>query len=448
MFELEIWNLLALFVYILSFIHLRKGLRDSTSWFCLFFVIGYSGNILGYPLALSGNSDFTWLCNAPYIKLHGQLLLVGMISSWIGHFMVKRKAGKVKVLANLPALQLSNSQLYKILQFITVGGAILSIILSLYGYYGYYVTESFLYDPPPWLDTMKKVLSLTSGVLFLIMISIYQVQRRLGIKEIFLSILWIFAGFLTGFKTLVVLPVLYVIVAAWMTRKLRIIHLIVFSIVVVLSYSVIEPMRSAKLAGDAESAYQGMSIVLKSDEFGIMELESVWEKFLLRVDYTRNGVLTLEAYKHGRLREFKRRVNEAFKFAPIMAIVPRILWPDKPLADLGGVLSAELTGNPRSAITPSQSVVSYVWGGWFGVVFTAFVWGILTTAGGQIIIYYNHLPYKYAPFLLLAIVLSHIPAIMASYYINIVRMLIFLFAFYHIGRIFHLYGSSRIKGKS
>ena len=196
---------------------------------------------------------------------------------------------------------------------------------------------------------------------------------------------------------------------------------------------------------DTLTAYDAFFQVVSDKEFSMMEESDVLDQFLQRIDYTRDAVVTLAEYKRGQLNEYKRQLDEYYMLTPVMAFIPRALWPEKPLQDLGAVLYYELTGIKGNSITPSQVVVTYIWGGWPGLIFISVIWGMLCTVGGQIIIDNKSSIYKHAPFIILAIALSQSPSIMAEYFINSARLIIFIYILYKFGVIRRVRSSSRHK---
>lgn len=424
MSEQAFWHIAAICIYLLSLFRLRKGFIDSTSWFCLFFAIGFSGNVLGYPLAVLDDPVFTWMRETQGLTLHGKILFTAMVAAWTGHLLVRKKMAMNHWFHKLPSLSISPIKLDRAFRSIAVAGAISIFILIAFGFYGYFINRAYLHNPPAWLDFIKSILAVSNGLLFLVVLTEFQVKTRLGTRTVFLLMLWIMAGFLSGFKTMVVLPGLFLVVSSWIAGRFRLRYVFVMCLLIVMAYSIIEPMRVAKRQSESLTAFDAITLVTSSDDFVLMESGTVIDRFFQRIDYTRTAVSTLTEYERGHLKEFKRRVDEYFKLAPIIAVVPRFLWPSKPLANLGGVLSFELTGNNRSAVTPSSIVITYIWGGWFGLILVSFAWSVLCTMGGQIVFKNKNSIYKHAPLILLAIVLSLSPAVMASYLIAVIRMAI------------------------
>ena len=67
-----------------------------------------------------------------------------------------------------------------------------------------------------------------------------------------------------------------------------------------------------------------------------------------------------------------------YLYLPVVWIVPRAIWPNKPRADIGGVLSAKIVGyENRSAVTPTAIGWAYLEGGLFFVMVIFILLGLL-----------------------------------------------------------------------
>ena len=246
MSEQVIWNLSASTIFLLSLFQLRKGLIDSTTWFCLLFSIGFSGNVIGYPLALSNDPVFIFMKDMPTTTLYGQITFVAMVAAWMGHYLVKRKLALTAAFKTLPELPLSDSELDKIFRFLISFCAFLAIILVMSGYLGYFISSDYLITPPRWLEIVKALITISIGLLFLVVVKEFQKNKKLGTQTLSLLAIWIIEGFLSGFKYMVVTPGLFVLIGAWIAGRVRGWHYLLLALLIVAAYSVVEPMREAK----------------------------------------------------------------------------------------------------------------------------------------------------------------------------------------------------------
>ncbi len=434
MTEQDVSHLIAVVLFVFTLTRLRRGLVDSTSWFAMFFCFAFLGNLLGYPLAAFGSPVFESIRGSGGATLHGRIVVVGMISAWVGHLVVKDLMTNSNMLRNLPRLVSKNVELSTLFKSLTIAGALLSLVMSATGYNGYAIDRKFLENPPAWLDIMRATESIARATLFLVILYDFSKFGKLQKSTKLLMVLWILSGLMAGFKTQVVMPGVFVVLGSWMTGggvKAR--HLAVFAGLTILAYSVIEPMRAVLIKGRHESAQSSITKVVSNDDFGMMRAGSVLDQFVRRIDYTRNAVRTLGAYKRGRVSRTQARLYEYHLYIPLLAVIPRALWKGKPLSNIGAVLYTDLTKRKGNSITPSRSVMSFLWGGWLGLVFSAALWGILCTLSGQLSLYCVRDSYAYAPYIVLALVLSSGTAMMASYLIHSIRIVVVIFLLRRIG---------------
>jgi len=422
MSEQNIWHSVAMVIYLLTLNYLRKGFANSSSWFCLFFAMYFTGNVFGYLFASLNDPFFRWMKGLSATTLHGQILVTAMMVSWIVHLLVRRHIASVRLFKRLPTLVVQDAKLDQVFRKSAFVGAALAMVLSLSGYLGYFIRPEYLENPPSWLEVAKGIIAACNGALFLVVAREFRSSGKTSKSTNFLLIVWVVAGLFAGFKTMVVSPALILMVGAWLSQKLMARHFAVFGFLVVLAYSVVEPLREAKIRSRTLTARQGMMEVLGSDEFAMMSVTQVIESFSRRIDFTTTGVQTLQAYERNGLKETERRLREYFRLFPIMAAVPRGMWPDKPLANIGAVLCVELSGISRNSVTPSTPVMTFVWHGWPSVFLVYSVWAVLCTVGGQIVANTKMQFYQYSPFILFAVILSQTSEIMASTYIIILRL--------------------------
>ena len=435
MTEQDFWYAVATLIYALTFFHLRKGLKNSTSWFCLLFVYLFSQNVLGYLFASLNDPFFAWIKGLPATTLHGQILVFAMLVAWTTHMLVRNKLANARLFQNLPILPVAERSVEKWLRAIVLTGAFFVVVLSLSGYLGYFIRREYLVSPPAWLDSALKLISLSRGCLFVLIASNFQTLGRTSNWTKLLIALGIIAGFFTGFKSMVVWPAILLVVGSWISASLKLKHVVLLFGVVVLAYSVVEPLRETKIQDPSLTTSDALIRVLDDDSFALMDLSSVAQQFSRRIDISTTGVQTLTALEQGSLSIYRNRLSEYFRLSPIMAFVPRAVWPDKPLANLGSVLSFSIYGHDGSSITPSVVVTTYIWGGWAGILLVYCGWGVSCTIGGQIVTKTKHQFYQSMPIILYAGVLSFASDIMASSYINILRMTVLMLMLYYSGII-------------
>src|SRR5262249_14597587 len=172
-------------------------------------------------------------------------------------------------------------------------------------------------------------------------------------------------------KVLVVLPFFYILLAAWLTSRLRLRQIAVFGASLMVAYAVVEPLRGLRLSVSQDNALEGLTTLVSENLLTAPEITNVLSLFISRIDYTTTAVAALEADRHGQLEMYRSRLSEAYRYLPVLAFVPRAVWSDKPLVDYGRELSIALTGIETNSITPSGVVASYLWLGYLGVLVNA-----------------------------------------------------------------------------
>jgi hypothetical protein len=435
MASFDLYYMLALAIYVAALYRLRLGLMDSTAWFLYIFAFSFSQNIFGYLFALFSNPHFVWLREWPTITLHNELLLVAMISALSGHLAVRNSFKSLAPVAKLPPLVLGETFLTRSYLVLACSGLLVILILTTQGYYGYYINIRYLAKPPRWLDLARLWISLSAGFLFVLQANSYQIRGRLGRLELFLSALWVSAGVLTGFKSMVVGPILTAFAAAWIARKHRVIHLVALTLTIAFAYAIIEPLRVEKQSRPDATILSALWTVLFEESSGAKDSQSIAQRFAQRMDLSSDGVRVLSAHEKGQLSRYEERLAEYFRLWPIIAVVPRAIWEDKPLANIGAVLYQDLTGARNNSITPSLLVTTYIYGGWPGMIAIYIILGIFITLGGEIIRKSCENIILYAPWLLYGWALSSTIDIMADSYILIFRVSIIIAALFFIGML-------------
>ena len=179
-----------------------------------------------------------------------------------------------------------------------------------------------------------------------------------------------------------------------------------------------------------DNALEGLTALVSEDLLTAPEVANVLSLFLGRIDYTTIGVEALEADRHGQLEVYRSRLSEAYRYLPVLAFVPRAVWPDKPLFDYGRELYIALTGMDTNAITPSGVVASYLWLGYPGVLVNAILLSYLFVCSGRLLTTSLHDPLAYLPVLLPVILIWTPESIVMSRYVIILRAFVAVGLFY------------------
>ncbi len=423
-------------LFVLSFSIAMRGFFNSTSWFCMMTAIGiFSQSLFVFPAAFIGNPHYTWVIGGEVSTIYLQIVVVSLASSWAAHLLTRKRISSwVNNRLIIPELKIKEKKLEIIAYYLSLGGSIVAIFSANAGLHGYFIEREFLQNPPIWLDSLRKILGLSIALSLIFFISSYKRSGSLNIRCYLLIILWILAGFFSGFKLEVVLPAIMLFISAWMTKRLSAFNFLFIGLSVILAYSVIEPMREIAIRSFYQvTPYDAfMKVVADPSNNDSSEIP---DKLLDRLDYSTTAILVLTADRFNQIPNYKKQMMETYKLIPLLTFVPRAFWPEKPLQDLGRVLNIELYGYDSNSITPSGPVASYLVGGYIVVIFSSILFSIFLTFSGSLILRYYAYPARYLPILILAFSLSIGDTFFSYYLIKVLRIILFIYFFYFILRI-------------
>ena len=175
-------------------------------------------------------------------------------------------------------------------------------------------------------------------------------------------------GFLSGFKSAVVMPFL-IVGFAYYSQRNRFPRWLLPTIVVALfaAYTVIEPFRAALPSKHAE--YIGTSVgsiltamtsdsSMGTDDGG--EGASIGLQVLARVNQTYVASLGIEYAANSELPEGSPAFLDDIFLAPAHAVIPRLLWESKPMQTTGSWYTHQVMGDRESETSTGMSAVTYL----------------------------------------------------------------------------------------
>lgn len=403
------YQLVLVFVILAAFMHAltlaARGFTSATSWFALFFSLNlFSQSLFTFPMAFAGDPNKAWLIGLSESTVLLQAILVSLCAMWAGNWIARWSMSTVVNRLQPPLLSGSPRRLAKYLTIVAYVGPGVVIVAAAFGTYGYFKAGEYAYAPPLWHGLLSAFVAVCLAATFLVVYDTYLKNQRLGMVNWGLVISWVFSGFMAGYKYQVVVPVLIVVVCAWMSRKLKLRHFSATLVILALAYMIVEPMREqATEAGGESDVVELLFEVVQNELLRTAELPQIVEKLTARLDVSETAVLALEADQRGILYEYKDALQRQYVLLPALMVVPRALWPEKPLADFGRLLSIAISNNPRNSITPSGAIVSYITGGYWFVFVFGVVTGWLLTLSGMLMAKCKKEPMRYAPMILLAL---------------------------------------------
>lgn len=432
-----------------------RGFRSSTSWFCLVFAFGmFTSSLFSFPAAFMGSPDHVWLLGLEASSKYLELGVASATAFWVGHLLSKKQAKLFARKLVVPALRLDEHRIDNMCSIFSYAGAVVSLGASIFGRYGYFIEKRYLENPSLFMTLLEYFLDIAILLSFVVFISTYRRAGSLQTRHYFLIAIWILAGILAGFKGQVVYPIVLVFIAAWITKRVSVFHYGAILLFVFVAYAIVEPMR--EIAQESSFAVDAGDAFLDVIDTNFIEAENASDvagAFMNRLDYSADAVRVLQADGYGYLEDYKNKVREQYELLPLLTFVPRFVWPEKPLQDLGRQLSIAIFGNSRNSITPTSRVASYLAGGLVFTIVTSMVFGAVVTMSGAILNKYAAHPTKYLPVVMLAFSLSIGETYFSSYLIQFARLVLLTYFVYFLMRMFGMtsrtpksrYLSKRIK---
>ncbi len=299
---------------------------------------------------------------------------------YLRHQLLQKKLIKISLVLNVPALI--------ILGVASVGAILFQVKSGVFGYSS--DAQSLLLDQSigEWIK-----LFLDGGVLVLLILSIAVFSEKYRTKpEVWLMFLlmltWqIFVGFISGFKSQVVMPLIIVGISYYLMRGYIPKKLILLSIIMVaVSYSVVEPFRNLlnnSVGLDNKSLSSITSTLFTAatlPKSTYLEGVSTLDKTLARLDLTTFTAHSIAFKDTKGLPPGSPNFLKDFLMAPVNAYVPRVLWPSKRVANIGYWYNVNLLGtNPstRTAVAMGPVTYSYFVGGYLAVFIIFWILGFL-----------------------------------------------------------------------
>jgi len=187
----------------------------------------------------------------------------------------------------------------------------------------------------------------------------------------------VFFGILSGFKSQVAMPLVIVGTCKYLrSGRIPSTWLVGFVVALILAYGIIEPFRDYKAH---DRGFNGTSLSNIVDGFKASRGESggdsyedapIWLSVLARSSITFDGSLGIEyCDAHKTLPEGSPQFLSNILLAPAYAVMPRFLWANKPISDLGLWYTQVVAGKWYLESSTAMGPVTYLYfaGGILGV---------------------------------------------------------------------------------
>ncbi|MDQ3776856.1 MAG: hypothetical protein M3461_22145 [Pseudomonadota bacterium] len=293
----------------------------------------------------------------PWMNQLMLLVVLGACAMWVGYSSgIGRSIGRMlqrsRVLRKWmkKSGRLNKPALYACLA-ISLIARLLTITLALYGYSSTYDAQIAAADYTQYLTMAESLGKLALGAVAIHCFA----SPRSALSDRLL--LWfvlgyeVVFGFLSGFKSAVVMP--FIIVGfVYYSQRNRFPRWLVPAVVVavIAAYAVIEPFRSAR---NEDAGFVGTSIASivtampGFSSFGAGdggERASMWLSLLARINLTYVASLGIEYAAKNELPAGSPEFLGNIILAPAHALIPRLLWDSKPAKNVGRWYTQEVIG--------------------------------------------------------------------------------------------------------
>lgn len=276
-------------------------------------------------------------------------------------------------LINTKTLKLPSKRRVYILSVVPILSVIYGLSTGSYGFLGDASSEG----------SFSQIIKTGSelGSFIIIYLVYYFYDRPIEKKIVYIFLAFFFTlGLAYGHKSTAVIVVLnFLIVLYFKERKVdKSVSLILIG-AIFLAYAIIQPLR---IYAEASASLKGTSLSI-SDLYNIFneaintntsyssdDASFIFTSFMVRNNYMEPLCMAIENKKSSFTETHVKGGWGHIALSPIYAVVPRFLWKNKPIADIGRHFSYEIYGSTfLNSIGFTPQGYFYLLNGFFGVVF-------------------------------------------------------------------------------
>ena len=263
-----------------------------------------------------------------------------------------------------------------ILGFISIGAMFLKVELGVFGYSSTAQSLESMASVTAWLKFASD-----GGTLVLLVLAMavfttrYKKSRGVLLLFIMILALQVIMGFLSGFKSQVVMPMVIVGISYYVIKDRMPYKWIAIAVMMlVLAYQVVEPLRSIINNSTNFNNQSIGSIISAVFDAATMEQEDATSSTAMKV-FARQDMTTFTAQSF--LFKDKFGVPDdapdffgSLIFSPVHAFVPRFIWSGKPTESTGYWYNVSVMGAlPLNRTSVAMGPVSYAYfaGGYLGI---------------------------------------------------------------------------------
>lgn len=287
----------------------------------------------------------------------------GRLAGRIQRFLVRRRLVSSSFNPNMPVVV--------VLFLLSVLAVVIQIRLGVFGYSSDQERLQQTQDIRAWVTLLEQAGSLAFLVLCL---AVFTKGRKKGaaLWAFFLIVLfWQFSlGFLSGFKSQVVMPVIILGVAYYMARGRLSLTLIALSFVMLIAaFQTIEPFRRARYLDPSFDSSSISSIVSTFWSAATGEVTypdysppTTLARVAARTDVITFTALSMDYADNHTLNAYAPRFFADLFLIPLNAFVPRFIWQGKSVANDGWWFTAFVLGHGMDArSSTAMGPVSYLY---------------------------------------------------------------------------------------
>lgn len=275
------------------------------------------------------------------------LVLLGAIAMWLGYWsplaarlsgegMQRRAARWIRRTPKPRGLAVP------LLSLVALAARLLQVKLGVFGYSSNHEQLAALGGVTQYLSMLASL-----GILALVLAALTYFWRPSSArnKALLIAVLVIefLFGLLSGFKSQVAMPFVIVGICYYIRNgRVPAIWIACFVVALVFAYAVIEPFRDTIRSGgggDQRSFSHIAGTIADANKRPILEMEGdapTWVKILARSSFTSDGAVGIEYKDAGdTMPEGSPKFLANMLLAPAYAWIPRIIWTQKPVGDLG-----------------------------------------------------------------------------------------------------------------
>jgi hypothetical protein len=320
------------------------------------------------------------------------LVMLAAVAMWQGYWSrLASNFSRSKTRDRFAGLLRKSNQLrpfmVPLLVAISVAAKLMQINLGIFGYSGTY--ENFS-EAGSYTQYLALFSSLGKVALVAATLNFYMARSKDRGQLLMVLSEEVIFGILSGFKSQIALPFVIVGFCQYLvTGKLPKRWLVAVAVGIFLAYQVVEPFRALR---NEQESFRGTSVTeIAAAMVGARATEirqSATEdgkaaallSFLARSSYVYVGSVGIDYKDHVEvLPEGSPEFLTNIFLAPAHAWIPRAIWKDKPVGDLGMWYTREVFGRPDASSSTSMTMVTYLYfaGGVIAVYFGFFFIGFM-----------------------------------------------------------------------